>query len=64
MAAKTSVAAAMAPSFFDIPMPKKRKVAADMNDAVRFATQRFMKGMTPMLMIMSCSDRPGDRDGL
>ncbi len=63
MAAKSSAATAMAPSSSDIPMPKKRMVAAYMNDALRFATQRFMKDMTPMLMMMPCNDGPCDRDG-
>ncbi len=39
MSATSSAAAAMAPSSSDIPMPKKRKAAADMNDALRFATR-------------------------
>ncbi len=50
----------MAPSSSDIPIPKKYKAAADMNDALRFANQRCMKDIAPMLMMMSCNDGPGD----
>jgi hypothetical protein len=54
MAASSSAAAAAAAST-DVPMPKKRKAVADMNDELRFALQRFKKYMMPMMMMFSMS---------
>ena len=50
MAVMSSAAAASSTS--DVPMPKKRKAAADTTGALRFAPQRFMKNIMPMMMSM------------
>ena len=49
MAVMSSAAAASSSS--DVPMPKKRKAAADMTGALR-SPQRFMKNIMPMMMSM------------
>ena len=48
----SSASAVVVSSSSDVPMPKKRKVAPDMDDALRFAPQRIMKDMMPILMMM------------
>ena len=47
-----SASAVVVSSSSDVPMPKKRKVAPDMDDALRLAPQRIMKDMMPILMMM------------